>query len=81
MYIIRIFCLQNIGLRLLQTALEDGSPLVRRELVVALQWLIYSFLPNFVNLCRALQEEERRQGVRALDIWSFLPSLLTQIYI
>ena len=29
----------------------------------------------------ALQEEESRQGVRALDIWSFLPSLLTQIYI
>ena len=53
--------IQSIGLRLLQTALEDGSPLVRRELVVALQWLIYSFLPNFVNLCRALQEEDEER--------------------
>ena len=74
MYIIRILFLQNIGLRLLQTALEDGSPLVRRELVVALQWLIYSFLPNFVNLCRALQEEEEEKGRLATPPFAQPPS-------
>lgn len=52
---------QSIGLRLLQTTLEDGSPLVRRELVVALQWIVRSFLPSFVNLCRALQEEDEER--------------------
>ena len=50
-------------MRLLQTTLEDGSPLVRRELVVALQWIVRSFLPSFVNLCRALQAVLKIQSI------------------
>ena len=42
--------------------MEDGSPLVRRELVVALQWIVYSFLPTFINLCRTLQTEEEERN-------------------
>ena len=34
---------------------------MRRELVVALQWIVRSFLPSFVNLCRALQEEDEER--------------------
>lgn len=49
---------QTIGLRLIQKTLEDGSPLVRRELIVALQWIVYSFLPNLINLCKTLQDED-----------------------
>jgi hypothetical protein len=51
-----MFCLvQTIALKLLQSCVEDGSPLVRRELVVALQWVLLTFLPNFINLLKALQ--------------------------
>jgi hypothetical protein len=46
---------QTIALKLLQSCVEDGSPLVRRELVVALQWVLLTFLPNFINLLKALQ--------------------------
>jgi len=46
---------QTIALKLLQSCLEDGSPLVRRELVVALQWVLLTFIPNFINLLKALQ--------------------------
>lgn len=52
---------QKIGLKLLQMTLEDGSPLVRRELIVALQWLVLTFLPNFINLCRSLLEEDEER--------------------
>ena len=37
---------------------EDGSPLVRQELVVALQYVVNAFEPNFVAIAR--QEEEER---------------------
>ena len=58
---------QNIVNRLLQqpgSVLEDGSPLVRRELVVCLQHCIASFPANFLALMRALEsrEEEVRPG-------------------
>ena len=41
--------------------LEDGSPLVRRELIVALQWIVSTFLPTFINLCKALMEEDEEK--------------------
>ena len=49
---------QNIAMRLIQNNLEDGSCLVRRELVVALQYVILNFQSNFVALMRAIAEEE-----------------------
>ena len=49
---------QNIAMRLIQNNLEDGSCLVRRELVVALQYVIINFQSNFVALMRAIAEEE-----------------------
>ena len=49
---------QNIAMRLIQHNLEDGSSLVRRELVVALQYVINNFQANFVALMRAIAEEE-----------------------
>ena len=35
---------------------------VRRELVVALQSVIFSFLHNFLSLLRAVAEEDECQG-------------------
>jgi len=52
---------QTIGLKLLQMTQEDGSSLVRRELIVALQWIVSTFLPTFVNLCKALMEEDEKK--------------------
>ena len=49
---------QNIAMRLIQHNLEDGSSLVRRELVVALQYVISNFQANFVTLMRAIAEDE-----------------------
>merc|ERR1719187_1601432 len=49
---------QTIVTKLLQRMLEDGSPLVRRELVVALQWVVTSFLPNFTGVLRAVADED-----------------------
>ena len=51
---------QSIALQLLNTVSEDGSPLVRQELVVALQYVILAFEPSFVAICR--QEEELRRA-------------------
>jgi hypothetical protein len=49
---------QNIATRLLQKKLEDGSPLVRKELVVTmqLQYVVNSFPNNFMSLIRAIAE-------------------------
>ena len=41
--------------------LEDGSPLVRRELIVALQWIVSTFLPTFINLCKELIDEDEEK--------------------
>lgn len=45
-------------------ACDDGSSLVRCELIVALQYVVRAFEPNFVNVCRAAAEEEEinKQG-------------------
>ena len=44
--------------RLLQKMLEDGSPLVRKELVVTMQYVVKSFPNNFIILMKAIADEE-----------------------
>jgi hypothetical protein len=60
---------QTIALKLLQSCVEDGSPLVRRELVVALQWVLLTFLPNFINLLKALQVDTPTIALASSVIW------------
>ena len=48
---------QNIATRLLQKMLEDGS-LVRKELVVTIQYMVNSFPNNFMSLMRAIAQED-----------------------
>merc|ERR1712106_1240053 len=44
--------------RLLQKMLDDGSPLVRKELVVTMQYVVNSFPNNFMVLLRAIADED-----------------------
>jgi regulator-associated protein of mTOR len=53
---------QTIATKLLNRMVEDGSPLVRRELVVALQWVVNSFIGNFAAVLRAVADEEDGPG-------------------
>ncbi|XP_046991838.1 regulatory-associated protein of mTOR isoform X1 [Schistocerca americana] len=48
----------TIAMTLLNTVSYDMSPLVRKELVVALQWIVLIFENSFLSVC--LQEESRR---------------------
>lgn len=48
----------TIALHLMKTVVEDGSSLVRTELVVALQHIVMAFESNFVNACRSFVEAE-----------------------
>ena len=48
---------QNIATRLLQKMLEDGS-LVRKELVVTIQYMVNIFPNNFMSLMRAIAQED-----------------------
>ena len=49
---------QNTANRLLQKMLEDGSPFVRKELVVTMQHVVNSFPNNFMSLMKAIAEED-----------------------
>lgn len=42
----------SIAQHLLNNTLDDGSPIVRMELVVALQYIVLAFESNFINVCR-----------------------------
>ena len=53
---------QNIAMRLIQNNLEDGSPLVRKELVVAMNHVVNCFLSNFLALMKTIAEEDDRSG-------------------
>ena len=55
-----------IALNLINTVSEDGSPLVREELVVALQYVVFAFESNFVNVKRQALEDEERQRMQQL---------------
>ena len=50
--------MQCLYFRLLQKMLEDGSPLVRKELVVTMQYVVNSFPNNFMVLMRAIADED-----------------------
>ncbi|XP_015791630.1 regulatory-associated protein of mTOR isoform X2 [Tetranychus urticae] len=49
----------SIGITLINTVSNDGSPLVRKELVVALQCLILLFENQFVAVAYQMLEEDR----------------------
>ncbi|XP_069683368.1 regulatory-associated protein of mTOR [Periplaneta americana] len=54
----------SIAMTLINTVSHDMSPLVRKELVVALQWMVLLFENSFLSV--ALQEEGRTPQMAAL---------------
>ena len=54
----------EITLNLLKHVADDASPIVRRELVVALGIVVRVFEANFVAVCRIALEEEGGEGRR-----------------
>jgi regulator-associated protein of mTOR len=53
----------SIALNLLNSVSDDASPLIRRELVVALNIVVKVFEANFVTVCRiAMEEENAKHG-------------------
>lgn len=52
----------SIGMKLVSTTLFDSSFLVRRELVVALQYLVLAFESQFQKLEQLAREEERKMN-------------------
>lgn len=56
----------NIGMTLISSVANDGSPMVRKELVVALQWLLFVFETQFVAVAyQHLEEENSREALHA----------------
>ena len=49
---------QNTAHRLMQKMLEDGSPFVRKELVVTMQHVFNSFPNNFMSFMKTIAEED-----------------------
>ena len=56
----------SIALNLMNTVSEDSSPLVRQELVVALQYVVLAFESNFINVKKQAIEDEERQKMQQL---------------
>ncbi|KAL3211196.1 hypothetical protein MRX96_000875 [Rhipicephalus microplus] len=55
----------NIGMTLISSVANDGSPMVRKELVVALQWLLFVFETQFVAVAyQYLEEETSKEAVQ-----------------
>lgn len=54
-----------IGMQLTNTCCLDASPLVRKELVVALQWLVLHFDGQFTAVAYQAEEEERNRDSMA----------------
>lgn len=52
---------QGIGMSLISSVAHDASPLVRKELVVALQWLLAVFETQFVAVAFQFLEEETKE--------------------
>ncbi|XP_014234805.1 regulatory-associated protein of mTOR [Trichogramma pretiosum] len=61
---------QAIGMMLISTVTNDMSPIVRMELVVALQWLVLHFENLFVNLAVAEEKGRRELVVETLSPFS-----------
>jgi regulator-associated protein of mTOR len=65
----------SIGMKLINSVGNDGSPLVRKELIQALQWLVLLFENQFVGAevqCR--DEEEKRKHSNKDDGSHFSPT-------
>ncbi|RWS11751.1 Regulatory-associated protein of mTOR-like protein [Dinothrombium tinctorium] len=55
----------SIGITLITAVANDGSPLVRKELIVALQWLVLLFENQFIHVAyQTLEEEKTKDGNR-----------------
>ena len=52
----------SIGMKLVSTSIHDSSVLVRHELVVALQYLVFAFESQFIKLEQAAKDGRRRQN-------------------
>ncbi|XP_076312288.1 regulatory associated protein of MTOR complex 1 isoform X2 [Tachypleus tridentatus] len=66
----------SIGMTLISTLANDGSVLVRKELVVALQWLVLLFENQFVAVATQFLEEERlKDTIQNQSPNSFLPTV------
>lgn len=50
---------QSIGMMLINKVANDGSPIVRKEVVVALQWFLILFENQFVAVGHQYMEEEK----------------------
>jgi len=66
---------QNIATGLLQKILEDGSPLVRKELVVTMQYVVKSFPNNFITLMKAIADED--ESPNSMSMMGKTGSMLT----
>ncbi|KAL1423394.1 hypothetical protein MTO96_021151 [Rhipicephalus appendiculatus] len=63
----------NIGMTLISSVANDGSPMVRKELVVALQWLLFVFETQFVAVAyQYLEEETSKEAVQAATAGNLL---------
>lgn len=51
---------ETIGIKLIHSVGNDGNPLVRKELIAALQWLVLFFEKRFVSVAYQMQEEVRK---------------------
>ncbi|XP_015588597.1 regulatory-associated protein of mTOR isoform X3 [Cephus cinctus] len=61
---------QIIAMTLINTVTHDMSPLVRKELVVALQWMVLHFENSFVTLALAEENSRRELVVETLSPFS-----------
>lgn len=61
----------SIGMKLVSTSLYDSSVIVRHELVVALQYLVFAFESQFLKLEQAAKEEEKKLNNGKFDNYSF----------
>lgn len=53
---------ETIGIKLIHSVGNDGNPLVRKELISALQWLVLFFERRFISVAYQMQEEEKRKN-------------------
>ncbi|XP_055346858.1 regulatory-associated protein of mTOR-like [Paramacrobiotus metropolitanus] len=57
-----------IGMQLVNACASDASPLVRMELVGALQWLVLHFEAQFTSIAAQMEEEERSVEQSGINI-------------
>ncbi|XP_050029406.1 regulatory-associated protein of mTOR isoform X2 [Dermacentor andersoni] len=70
----------NIGMTLISSVANDGSPMVRKELVVALQWLLFVFETQFVAVAyQYLEEETSKEAVHANNLGNLLSPASAEI--